>query len=176
MPGSSGCGKSTLTAGLVGAGFTCLADDIAVLTDSPVRLRPMPVRIALKQGSWPPLARLQAHLQAHLDSLPEYALAEGSSVKYLSPADIRAQFLSEFPVEMSSLVFPRYVSWPKNELRRISKGDAFGKLFAAGHDLKGPFSESRVRIVTDWLRETPCFELEFSDLDAAIGRIAGLLS
>ncbi|HUF71400.1 MAG TPA: PqqD family peptide modification chaperone [Gammaproteobacteria bacterium] len=172
MPGSSGCGKSTLTAALVGAGFACLADDIAVLTDSPVRLRPMPVRIALKQGSWPLLSRLRAHL----DALPEYALTEGSRVKYLSPAGVRAQSLSQFPVEMSSLVFPRYVSGPKNELRRISKGDTFGKLFAAGHDLKGPFSESRVRTVTDWLRETPCFELEFSDLDAATGRIAELLS
>jgi hypothetical protein len=172
LPGASGSGKSTLTAALVCAGFSCLADDIAVLTEAPVRLRPMPVSIALKAGSWSLLTRLQAELGA----LPEHALTDGTRVRYFAPGATRAQARSDSPVQVNSLVFPRFVAARGSELRAIGRADAFGRLFAAGHDLKGPFSEARVRALTDWLRETPCFQLVFSDLDAAVERIASLTS
>lgn len=169
MPGASGSGKSTLAAALAGAGFACLADDIAVLTDPPVRLRPLPARIALKQSSWP----LLSCWGTQLDALPDYELTGGRSVKYLR-APVRGHRNS--PEQVTHLVFPRYAPGGRNALLPLSKAEAYTNLFAAGHDLKGPLSESRLRVITDWLRQTPCFRLEFADLDAGVGHIGGLLA
>ena len=55
MPADSGSGKSTLTAALVHAGLRYFSDDVVPL-DHGLRIRPMPLGISLKEGSWPVLA------------------------------------------------------------------------------------------------------------------------
>ncbi len=63
MAGDSGSGKSTLTAALVHAGLSYFSDDVVPL-DSARRIRPMPLGISVKEGSWPVLAALYPELEA----------------------------------------------------------------------------------------------------------------
>jgi hypothetical protein len=81
LPGASGSGKSTLTAALVAKGYGYCTDDLCVLTHDPVRLRPAPVRVGLKPGSWPVLEGMIPNLA----TLPSYLRADGKRVRYWLP-------------------------------------------------------------------------------------------
>jgi hypothetical protein len=171
LPGSSGSGKSTLAAGLVGAGLSCYTDDMAVLTLPPVRLRPLPMRIGLKEGSWPVLA----DSFPELDDLAVYTRPDGRRVKYLAQA-CAGMARDEGPVAVTDLVFPKYSVSARNTLKPLSRAAAFSELASAGYDLPTAMTADWVRTMTDWLRGVSCHEIEFDNLDAAIAQINRLLS
>ncbi len=98
MPGDSGSGKSTLTAALVDAGLSYFSDDIVPL-DSALRIRPLPLGISVKEGSWPVLATRYPELAA----LPIF---EGRRRRYL-PID-RARIGPGAGLPVTSIVFPSY--------------------------------------------------------------------
>jgi hypothetical protein len=172
MPGRSGDGKSTLAAALVGMGFACYADDLAVLAGPPVQLRPLPTRIGLKKGSW----SLLSDVFPELDALPSYARADGQWVKYLLPRTHTEGTSVDATVNVTTLLFPRYSAAGKNLLVPIPQAVALEELSSAGYDLPGQISADWVRAVTEWLRDVPCYTLEFSNVDAAVARVTSLLT
>ena len=81
LPAPSGSGKSTLTAALIGSGFALCADDLVMLTPAPVHLRPVPVAVGVKTGSW----NLLAPYHPILTSLATHLRSDGKHVRYLVP-------------------------------------------------------------------------------------------
>jgi len=47
---------------------------------------------------------------------------------------------------------------------------------AAGYDVPRRVSEDWVSAIVDWLRDKPCYALEYSSLDAAVEQLQGLLA
>ena len=172
MPAKSGSGKSTLTAALIGKGFACCSDDMAVLAGWPLRLRPVPVRIGLKAGSWD---LLKDRLPGLRDLRP-YLRDDGQQVKYLLPPGAGRHDSPDSSVEVSHLVFPRYSAAGNNRLAALPRGVAFDRLTAAGYDVPRRVSEDWVSSIVGWLRDKPCYALEYSNLDAAVERLQGLLA
>jgi hypothetical protein len=162
MAGESGSGKSTLTAALVHAGLGYFSDDVVPL-DSAQRIRPMPLGISVKEGSWPVLAPLYPNLEA----LPIHG---GRRRRYLPIGKRRIGPNGGLTVK--SLIFPRYSPdqptvvgclTPLQVLERLTRAQSWlsldGRRFAA---------------TLRWIAETPGYELSYASLDEAVFVITGL--
>ncbi len=164
MPADSGSGKSTLTAALVHAGLRYFSDDVVPL-DHGLRIRPMPLGISLKEGSWPVLAARYPELE----TLPVYP---GRRRRYLPIAAPRHGPRAGLPVQ--SLVFPRYRPDQPMTLRRLPALDVLGKLASARSWIA--LDGRRFGITLRWIEETPGYDLGYASLEEAVLAIEGLLN
>ncbi len=173
MPALSGSGKSTLTAALVGSGASFCADDLVLLTPAPVRMRPVPVVIGLKKGSWDLLAPYHlnvASLSTHLRSDDKY-------VRYFAPpVDAMVPMTSQpFPIDV--IVFPKFVDGDDTAvLTKISAADGLCQLTDAGYEVRGEMTAPCVKQLVDWITDIPCYEMHFNQLDKAVSTIQTLVS
>jgi hypothetical protein len=169
LPAASARGKSTLTAALIAAGYQYCSDDLALLTGPPTRLRPVPMKIGLKSGSWEVLA----HLWPKLSSLPSHRRADGQWIKYLDPGrESRAQ---EDTLPVVAIVFPKFVPTCAAELLPLSRADALTRMAAAGYDLSGKLDRRAVATLVSWFSTMACYELQFADLDEAVALFGDVL-
>lgn len=168
MPGESGSGKSTLTAALVAAGYTYCTDDLAILTLPPVRIRPVPVGIGLKQGSWTPLA---AGIPALAD-LVTHVRGDGKRIRYFLPP--RSQIAShEARYTAHAILFPCFSPDARISCERISAGDALLRLTHAGYDAR--LSSAVVAMLVEWLSDVPAYELRYASLKEAVTAVEDLM-
>gem|GEM_PF-797580 len=173
MPALSGSGKSTLTAALVGSGASLCADDLVLLTPSPVRMRPVPVVIGLKNGSWD----LLAPYHPNIASLPIHLRSDDKYIRYLVPsADALVPMTSQpFPIDV--IVFPKFVhDGDAVIINEISAADGLCHLTDAGYDVRGEMTALCVRQLIDWITHIPCYEMHFNQLDKAVSAIQTLVS
>jgi hypothetical protein len=173
MPALSGSGKSTLTAALVGSGAFLFADDIVLLTPAPVRMRPVPVVIGLKSGSWNVLAPYHPEIA----SLPIHLRADDKHVRYLAPSvDTMVPMASQpFPVDF--IVIPKFVNDSNAAgLIKISPADGLCRLTEAGYDIRGEMTATCIKELVDWITDIPCYEMHFNQLDNAVSAIQKLVS
>ncbi len=172
LPGVSGSGKSTLTAALVASGYDYCTDDLALLSGEPLRLRPLPLRIGLKRGSWLALRDFLPELRG----LPEHERADGKSIKYLLPDEGRlAPASAERSLDIGAIVFPAYDPAGNGALAPIPRSEAFVRLTEAGYDLRGTLNESWVEAVLRWLAAITCYELRYSSLQQAVHAFSTVL-
>ncbi len=165
MPAISGRGKSTLTAALVGSGFQYCADDLVVLTSAPIRMRPVPVAIGLKSGSWPLLSTYYAHIA----SLRTHTRIDGKHIRYLVPSTQSLCLSGVLPFAVNYIVFPQYESNLQGSvLTQISPADGLCRLTTAGYDLRGSLTAEVVDLMVEWISGIPCYELRFCELDHAV--------
>ncbi len=173
MPALSGSGKSTLTAALVGSGASLCADDIVLLTPSPIRMRPVPIVIGLKNGSWD----LLAPYHPNIASLPIHLRSDDKYIRYLvPPADALVPMTSQpFPIDV--IVFPKFVHGGDAAIiNEISAADGLCQLADAGYDVRGEMTALCVRQLVDWITHIPCYEMHFNQLDKAVSAIQTLIS
>jgi hypothetical protein len=173
MPALSGSGKSTLTAALVGSGASLCADDLVLLTPAPVRMRPVPVVIAIKNGSWD----LLAPYHPDIASLPIHLRTDEKYIRYLvPPADVLVPMTSQpFPIDV--IVFPKFVhDGDAAVVNKISAGDGLCQLTDAGYDVRGEMTALCVRQLVDWITHISCYEMHFNQLDKAVSAIQTLVS
>ncbi|MBN1237501.1 MAG: PqqD family peptide modification chaperone [Gammaproteobacteria bacterium] len=166
LPAVSGSGKSTLTGALLAAGMGYCTDDLAVLVGTPVRVRPAPVAIGLKQGAWPVLEDKLPGLR----SAPTHVRSDGRKIRYLTvpgtPAD------RTYPVR--ALIFPSYRSGAETSWRRIGVAEAFMELTRAGYDAR--LSVELIRVLLDWLAGVPSYRLRYGDIDSGVGAVCDILA
>jgi len=173
MPALSGSGKSTLTAALVGSGASLCADDLVLLTPSPVRMRPVPVVIGLKNGSWD----LLAPYHPNIASLPTHLRSDEKYIRYLvPPADALVPMTSQpFPIDV--IVFPKFVHDGEAAIiNEISAADGLCQLTDVGYDVRGEMTTLCVSQLVDWITHIPCYEMHFNQLEKAVAAIQTLIS
>ena len=173
MPALSGSGKSTLTAALVGSGAFLCSDDMVLLTPAPVRMRPVPVVIGLKSGSWNVLAPYHPEIA----SLPIHLRADDKYIRYLAPSvDAMVPMASQpFPVDF--IVIPKFVNNSNAAgLIKISSADGLCRLTEAGYDIRGEMTATCIKKLIDWITHIPCYEMHFNKLDNAVSAIQKLVS
>ncbi len=169
LPGETGAGKSCLAAGLLAEGFELLGDDTAVLSHDGLCVRPLPFGICVKaNGSDVLSSRFPA-----LKGLDFHDRADGKRVQYITPPEVQLAGLhSRLPVDY--IVFPRYSAEGGTEMFPINTMPAIRKLlkcfFPLGEDLG---SEDVDRLI-DWIDQTTCFDLRFSNLTDAVNRLSRL--
>jgi len=163
MAGDSGSGKSTLTAALVDAGRSYFSDDVVPL-DSERRIRPMPLGISVKEGSWPVLAALYPELGA----LPIHG---GRRRRYLPIARGRTGPEEGLPVK--SIVFPCYQPDQPTVLHSLNPLQLLSKLTQARSWLS--LDGRRFTATLRWIEETPGYELNHSSLEEGVLAVTGLL-
>jgi hypothetical protein len=163
LPGASGSGKTTLTAGLTLAGFKYFSDEVALLEEETLALRPFPLALGVKRGAlaaveerWPEVAALQAHTRV-----------DGELVRYLAlPRERCAP--ADSTCAAGWLIFPRYGADLATELRPISQPEALRRLMQECMVLPQSLDEAHVEKLVQWMRTLECYELPMSSLARAV--------
>jgi hypothetical protein len=163
LPGAPGSGKSTLTIGLMLAGYAYFSDEVALLEEESLRLRPFPLAIGIKAGAIPALESCWPHLQA----LEAHSREDGQEVRYLAPPKARCAALNH-ALPARWLVFPRYDAQARTELRAIGRPEALRRLMQEFMVLPKLLDEARVESMVRWMRRLECFELSTSSLPEAV--------
>ena len=123
LPAPSGSGKTTLVAGLIGAGFGYLSDEIALI-DEDLQVRPLPMSLCVKQSAWrligelyPCLADATTHRRVQDDNLVRYLKVPGSSLLEEDEA-----------APLKRIIFPRYVPEGRAEIRPLETHSGIERL------------------------------------------------
>ena len=167
LVGSSGAGKSTLAAGLIGAGFDYLADDLVALSAPDGAIEPWPLPLSVKAGS----------LEVLLAQYPELAqapryLSKGLDARLLVPA---ADVWDAEPVRLRTLLFPRFAASAPPALRRLSTFQALERLLTDRVWLGDPITEDRVTSFLAWLDGTPAYDVSYGTLVDAMRLIKSVV-
>jgi hypothetical protein len=163
MAGDSGSGKSTLTAALVDAGLSYFSDDVVPL-DAARRIRPMPLGISVKEGSWPVLAALYPELE----SLPVH---DGRRRRYLPIPEGRIAPGEGLAVK--SIIFPRYRPDQPTVMNPLNPLQLLGKLTQARSWLS--LDGRRFAATLRWIEKTPGYELSHASLEEGVLAVTGFL-
>jgi hypothetical protein len=152
LPAPAGSGKSTLAAGCVLAGWELVADDTTVL-EEPGLLRPLPLALCLKEGSWPALRRTGF---GGIEALATHERLDGRLCRYLPAPRAAAP-----PVRLAAVVAPRWSEGARPELRRLSPREGFEALLPQLYPLAGALTSEAIGRVAALVGETPCFALGY---------------
>ncbi len=164
LPGAKGAGKSTLTAALVHAGAAYLSDDVVFLDDL-CRAVSLPVRLALKEGSWKVVGELFPALGRE-----SVSALRSAPVRYLDPSP-EAGTCEALPRPVRAIVFPRFLPGSAASLRPVPPGEALLRLVDDRAWLS--WEEEDIGAWTRWLTEVPAYSLEYSTLPEAVSLALG---
>jgi hypothetical protein len=158
LPGQTGCGKSTLAAALLLRGHSHLTDDLALLS-SAAEVRPLPLPVVLKAGSWPALpalARQLVHRPAHLRG--------GQKVRYwLPPSEQIAR--RSLPVRL--IAQPHYRAGARLDVTPMDPLETIATLIAAPLRIGRPLQPDGLAVLARWLEACPAFRLVYGDGEEA---------
>ena len=167
FPGAMEAGKTTLAAGLVRAGFGYLTDEgVAVDRDS-LRIHPYPKPFSIDRGAWPLFPELEPAADLATD-------AYKADQWQVPPADIRADALGQ-PCAIALIVFPKYEAGAETSVEPLGRAEALVELAKNTYkfDVQGA---PALDVLAEVVRPADCYRLTSSDLDAAVGVVADLLT
>ena len=165
LPGASGRGKTTLTAALSRVGFRYFSDEFALLEETTLHVRPVPLSLTIKRGAVGPLTAYYPEL----DGLPTHLREDGRTVRYLSPAERPRD--PERSHAVRSIIFPHYDADAVTSLRPLSRPEALRRLLRECLVLPDLLDRAGVESLVRWIRTVDCFELPMSSLPDAVGLV-----
>jgi hypothetical protein len=158
--GPSGSGKSTLAAGLTGAGFDYLADDLVAVSTPGGTIVPWPIPVSVKPGSFDVVTRRRPDLAW----APSYH-TKGAEARLLVPPPT----VWDMPeVHMRSLIFPRFTLGATAQLQLISTFEAIERLLTDRVWIGYPITADRVANFLAWLDDREAYVIAYGTLDDGI--------
>jgi len=168
ISGESGAGKSTLCAALVLDGWRLLSDEFALLDPDTGMLSPLPRPVSLKNTSIEIIKKRGRDLVFG----PEGIDIEQARFVHMKPPASSVQRASETAVPAVA-IFPRWRSDAATALTKVSKAQVLLRLA----DQSFNYNYLGVRgfeAIAGLARRVEGYELEYSDLDDVLPRLAGL--
>jgi hypothetical protein len=160
LPGDSGSGKSTLVAGLLGAGFDYVSDDVAPVEPASLTLLPFAKSVSLRPGARRPLATWHPHLHERSRATD----VEGAAEWFLTP---EASSWPPGPAPVRYVVLPQYAAGARTQLTPIRRSAALERLIAQSFSQR-ELGQRGIERTVAMLREADCFALRFGSLRRAV--------
>lgn len=170
LPAESGSGKTCLVAGLLCNGWQYLSDECAPFEGSDLRLHPIPIAMATKEGAWPVLCSSYPELAETTTHLRE----DGKSVRYLLPPPNSVAPDRPDGYKVRWIVFPSYSPTANTELQPLPRIEVLQRLFAQCLSLPGRLDEKAVSQIVGWIRTIDGYLLPNSNLREAVRLINSL--
>jgi len=169
LPGGPGNGKTTLTAALACSGLQYFSDEIALLEEESMQVRPVPISLTVK----PEAVDLLSPFYPELRHLPVHCREDQEIVRYLAPVSC-AVSSSERTYSIGWVVFPRYSPDAETRLHPLSRASALQRIMWECLVLPEPLNKRKVQSLVQWMREVECFDLPMSSLADAVQLVKGL--
>jgi len=168
LPASPGHGKTTLCAGLSYYGWRTLSDEFGLVRPMTRQMIPVPRPMALKNES---IAVIRSLAPEALIGSATPNTRKGTVAHAIPAKESISRQAETAPAQF--IVFPRWVPEAAYSLAPLSKGQAFVLLAANAfnYELLGESAFSTVRDLVDHAR---CYQLVYSDLEDAVGRLTEL--
>jgi hypothetical protein len=171
LPGVSGSGKSTLAAALAGSGFEYCTDELTLITRQPYGVRPVPISLGIKEGSW---SVLEDYFPG-IKELPCHVRRDMKRVRYMPPPKPFCDDHAAEGLPIQCVVFPTYQKNASTVVRPISPADALCRIADAGYDVSGRLNAAFVSELVEWVGGLRCYELHYSSMQDAIEQVKGLV-
>ncbi len=163
LPAATNSGKSTLTAALLHSGLHFLSDDSAAIHHLSRQVIPLPFALMLREGSWPILTPSFPELT----STPTF-YRNGDHVRFLPP------FNPSGPAVAQCLLFSQYSPAAGDaHLQPLSTFETLCSLQKSGFWV--PHTCPAIAAFLSWVQSLPAYQLNYSNLHAAIPIIHQLL-
>jgi hypothetical protein len=163
LSGSPGAGKTTLAVALSRSGFDYVSDDITLLAPGG-RVQGVPFAPAVKKGAWPLLDRHCGDIAA----LPVHLRLDDAPVRY--PGVARPPPTTW--TDIGWIVRLHRAAGAGPELRKLDPVEALVQLMGEAYSSAGAATLDEMRALIALVEQARCFELIYSDLDAAIEALA----
>lgn len=171
LPAAPGSGKTTLTAALTAAGFQYFSDEVALLEEPDLEVRPVPIGLSVKSGALEVLAPLFPQLRRSAN----HAREDFEIVTYLNPPMASFSYDLNRTYPTAWIVFPQYSPRATTELRPIGKAEALARLMKEVLVVGTTLDKRIVRSLVHWIQRVDCYELPNSSLSQAVQLISRLL-
>ena len=165
--GDSGNGKSTLSAILMANGFHLLADDFVPVDAINFRVHYLPAALSVKKSALGHLVPLFPQLATAPEYFDPYL---NKTFRYLANPGLSNHTSSGYPCK--ALVFVKYEKDSGLILEDMPKDIAFQSLVPSSWI--SPLPEVASRFL-DWFLAMPCYRLTYSDNEAVVGAVRGML-
>ena len=164
LPAASGSGKSSLTAALSRAGFDYFSDEIALLEEPALTVRPIPLAVCVKSTGWD----LMAPFFPELRSLKSHHRGDNKIVRYVPPPAFTNGSDAGRAYPVRRIIFPRYNPGVDTALKPLARVEALHRLMAECLVVPVPLTERRIARLVRWIKRIECYELPMSSLDEAV--------
>jgi hypothetical protein len=167
LPAAPGSGKSSLTAALSRSGLDYFSDEITLLEEPDLALRPIPLAVCVKSTGW----ELMTPLFPNLPKLKVHRRGDGKIVRYVPPPPFRHGTRRDRTYPVRAIVFPKYVADAGTKLTPILRVDALSRLMEECLVVPVPLTLRRIQRLVRWIKGIRCYELKMSSLDQAVNLV-----
>ena len=172
LPAASGSGKSSLTAALSHAGFDYFSDEIALLEEPALTVRPIPLAVCVKSTGWD----LMAPFFPEVRSLKSHHRGDNKIVRYVPPPPFTNGSDAGRSYPVRRIIFPRYRPDAQTALKPLARVEALHRLMAECLVVPVPLTPRRVARLVRWIKGLDCYELPMSSLTEAVDQVRSLCS
>ena len=159
IPGISGAGKSTLSTYLTQHGFALFSDETTLITRSN-EIVPIPLAVAIKEGSWSLFSETFSPLSAY----STHKRFDGQKVKYI-PLHTYAN--KPYGLENTVIVFSRYQEGSELVYEQINIVEALQYIVEAQYHIWDP---KNAQVIEQWLAllsSCTLYKMQYSKLQEA---------